>query len=134
APLPLGAILRTNPVMLPFTADRALPGFMEWVGGEKFDADDPVAQVIMATLRDYKTALPAPQLFTDEQLRSLSVPALVVVGGRSVIHDPRRALERARALIPGVRAELWPDATHSIAGQFADEVDAKLLDFVDEVE
>ncbi|MDA0632579.1 alpha/beta fold hydrolase [Nonomuraea sp. MCN248] len=131
APMPLGLILRTIPVMLPFVSRWARPRFMAWIDGTSADisADDPVARLISATMRDYRPALPPPTRFTDEQLRSITVPALVVVAGRSVIHDPGEAVRRAERLIPGVRAELWPEATHSIAGQFAPEVNERVLKF-----
>ncbi|MBB4700931.1 hypothetical protein [Sphaerisporangium siamense] len=38
-----------------------------------------------------------------------------------------------RALIPDVQAELWPDATHSIAGQYATEVNERVLRFINSV-
>jgi hypothetical protein len=59
---------------------------------------------------------------------------LAVVGGRSVIHDPAKALARAKALVPGIQAELWPEATHAISGQFADRVNCRVLDFIAAVE
>ncbi|SDK34196.1 alpha/beta fold hydrolase [Nonomuraea jiangxiensis] len=133
ARLPLAVLLRTIPVALPVIAERALPGFLRWTNsGDSYDEDDPVAKVIEANLRLYRTALPPPARFTDGQLRSIAVPALVVIGGRSVMHDPGEAYERARAFIPGVQAELWPHATHALAGQCAAEVNARILRFLDE--
>ncbi|MEV0381113.1 alpha/beta fold hydrolase [Nonomuraea sp. NPDC050643] len=131
--VPLAVVLRTIPVALPMTAEWALPGFMRWTNsGEPYDEHDPVARLIHANLHAYRSALPPPARFTDEELRSIAVPALVVIAGRSVIHDPRKAYERAHALIPGVQAELWPHATHSIAGQCAAEVNARVLRFLGE--
>jgi hypothetical protein len=48
--------------------------------------------------------------------------------------DSQRALARARALVPGVQAELWPTATHSISGQFANEVNARILSFIERLD
>jgi hypothetical protein len=50
------------------------------------------------------------------------------------MHDPECALARAQALIPNVQAELWPEATHSISGQFADNVNARVLRFIEHVD
>ncbi|MEV4834378.1 alpha/beta fold hydrolase [Nonomuraea sp. NPDC049486] len=131
APIPAGLILRTIPVMLPFVSRWARPRFLRWIDGTggEIAPDDPVARLISATMAHYRPALPPPARFTDEQLRSITVPALVLVAGRSVIHDPALAVRRARDLIPGVRAELWPEATHSISGHFAAEVNESVLEF-----
>ncbi|RCV52272.1 alpha/beta fold hydrolase [Marinitenerispora sediminis] len=135
ARMSLGLVLRTVPTVVPLTASWALPRFLRWIDGQGVAPEgDPTGEVIAAALRCYRTALPAPALFTDDQLRGISVRALALIAGRSVVHDPRRAIERARALVPDVQAELWPDATHAISGQCAAEVNARVLRFVDEVD
>jgi pimeloyl-ACP methyl ester carboxylesterase len=136
ARLPLGAILRTIPTILPIVRTWAVPWFLSWVDaqGSAAPEDDPVGRVIGASMREYRPALPQPKLFTDDELRSIGVPALVLVAGRSVMHDPQRAFDRAQALIPNVQAELWPEATHSISGQFADRVSARVLRFIEHID
>jgi hypothetical protein len=47
------------------------------------------------------------------------------------MHDPQRAVDRAQALIPNVQPELWPEATHSISGRFAEKVKARVLRFIE---
>ncbi|GII64403.1 hypothetical protein Skr01_44880 [Sphaerisporangium krabiense] len=132
--IPLGLVLRTIPIALPFTASWAMPRFLRWVDGNgEVPEDDPVGRVIGANLRHYRAALAPPAYFSDDQLRSIAVPALVLLGGRSVVHDAEKACRRARALIPDVQAELWPDATHSIAGQYATEVNERVLRFINSV-
>jgi hypothetical protein len=41
-----------------------------------------------------------------------------------------RAYERARALLPDGRVELWPAASHAISGEFAADVNTGVPDFV----
>ncbi|MFI6394598.1 alpha/beta fold hydrolase [Nonomuraea sp. NPDC050540] len=131
--MPLSLLLRVIPTTIPITATRAVPAFMRWSSrGEPYDENDPEVQLITSNLLHYRFALPAPTRFTDDQLRAVSIPTLVLIAGRSIVHDPRKAYERARALIPDVQAELWPQATHGITGQCADEVNARLLRFVEE--
>jgi len=126
--IPVGTVLRTIPA---FVSARGRTSFLRWVDGQGADPlANPVGRVIDAAMRDYRPALPQPAYFTDDQLRSVMMPVLAIVAGRSVMHDPVAALRRAEALIPGVQAELWPQATHSIAGQCADEVNARILRFL----
>jgi pimeloyl-ACP methyl ester carboxylesterase len=135
AGFPISLLVRTALTVVPGIRDRARESFLHWVSGDaEIDTDDPVANVIDEGLRTYRIALPTPKVFTDSQLRSIPVPVLALIAGRSVMHDANRAVARARALIPDVRAELWPSATHAIAGESAADVNARVLKFLDEIE
>ncbi|TVT48079.1 alpha/beta hydrolase [Amycolatopsis rhizosphaerae] len=132
APVPPGMILRALPAGMPLVSSWARPRFLTWVDGRGGDAvaGDPVGRLISAGLQHYRFALPAPRPCPARRLRAISMPTLVLFAGRSVVHDPVRALARARALVPGVEAELWPEATHAISGQCAERVNARLLRFL----
>jgi pimeloyl-ACP methyl ester carboxylesterase len=134
--IPFAVILRTIPTLVPFLADRAVPNFLKYVDGQggELPQDDPVANVIGAALQYYRPGVPPPSYFTDDQLRGLSVPTLAVIAGRSVMHSPTQAVERARALVPDVQVECWAEATHAISGQCADELNSRLLAFVDTID
>lgn len=71
-----------------------------------------------------------PRGLTDDELRGIAIPALVLLGGRSPIHDPQRAARRARALLPDVRAEVVPGATHGLPADRPEQVRARLLAFL----
>ncbi|MEO6087506.1 MAG: alpha/beta fold hydrolase [Umezawaea sp.] len=135
ARFPIPLLVRTALTLVPGIRDRARKSFLRWVSADaKIDTDDPVATVIDQGMRTYRIALPTPTVFTDSQLRSIPVPVLALIAGRSVMHHAERAVARARATIPDVRAELWSSATHAIAGESADDVNARVLRFLDEVE
>ncbi|MEV7043648.1 hypothetical protein [Amycolatopsis sp. NPDC051061] len=51
-----------------------------------------------------------------------------------MIHDGAKAGDRARALLPDARVEVWPGATHAIAGESAAEVNERVLAFLDDVD
>ncbi|GAB3003240.1 hypothetical protein GCM10023080_081200 [Streptomyces pseudoechinosporeus] len=135
AQFPVPLLVRTALTLVPGIRDWARESFLRWVSDHaEVDTDDPVANVIDEGMRAYRFALPTPKVFTDAQLRSIPVPVLALIAGRSVMHNPKRAVARARDLIPDVRAELWPSATHAIAGESADDVNARVLNFLDEIE
>lgn len=135
ARFPLDLLVRSALTLIPGIRRWARPSFLRWISGSaEVKADDPVATVIGEGMRNFRIALPTPTAFTDAQLRSLTVPVLTLIAGRSVIHDARRAVARARDLLPDVRAELWPSATHAIAGEAATEVNARVLEFLAEIE
>ena len=49
-----------------------------------------------------------PDIFSDDELRGLQVPTLVLIGQQEVIYDPVASIERARRLIPHIQAGLVP--------------------------
>jgi pimeloyl-ACP methyl ester carboxylesterase len=71
--------------------------------------------------------------FSDSELRSVRVPVLVLIGERSLIYNPERACERAARLIPGVKAEILPGASHALIAEKAEMVNAHILDFCQKV-
>ncbi|MFI9453651.1 alpha/beta fold hydrolase [Amycolatopsis sp. NPDC052450] len=129
--LTAGLVVRATLTAIPGINRWARPSFLHWIsGGAEVDTTDPVARVIDEGMRTYRIALPSPRLITDAQLRSLRMPVLALIAGRSVIHHPDRAAARARELLPRGQVELWPSATHAIAGEAADEVNARILAFL----
>lgn len=69
-----------------------------------------------------------PSMIEDEELASLCAPTLVLLGSEEAIYDAERAAERARRLIPGVRAEVLPGLGHLLGLQRPDEIDALVLE------
>lgn len=97
ARLPISLFARTALTLVPGVRHRARQSFLAWVsGGSEVAQDDPVATVIDEGMRTYRIALPTPVLFTDAQLRGITIPVLALIAGRSVMHDGRRAADRAR--------------------------------------
>jgi pimeloyl-ACP methyl ester carboxylesterase len=72
--------------------------------------------------------------FSDDELRSLRVPSLLLIGEEEVLYDPVRALSRARQLIPGLVGELIPGASHDLVFRQPEIVDERLLAFLAAVE
>jgi pimeloyl-ACP methyl ester carboxylesterase len=107
---------------------------LRWIAGGA-DADDsvPEAALISAGSNDFVLRSAMPKVFTDDQLRSLDVPVLAFIAGRSVIHDAKRATARARNLLPNGKIELWADASHAINGEYPDEIAAGSQRFWDDV-
>jgi pimeloyl-ACP methyl ester carboxylesterase len=132
---PVSLLARTTLALVPGVRRWGRPAFIRWIsGGAQVAPGDPVATVIEAGMRTYRIGLPTPELLTDAQLRSIAIPVLALIAGESVIHDGAKAGARARALLPDARVEVWPAATHAIAGESAAEVNERVLTFLDEVD
>jgi pimeloyl-ACP methyl ester carboxylesterase len=71
-----------------------------------------------------------PDTFSDEELRRLQAPTLLLIGQQEVIYDPPASIERARRLIPHIEAELIPNASHDMSCFQAEVVDERILKFL----
>ncbi|MFI9157740.1 alpha/beta fold hydrolase [Kitasatospora aureofaciens] len=86
---------------------------------------------LMLAMRSYKPGgRPPARPFTDEELASVRLPALVLVGRRSALLRPRQVVERVTSLIPGVRAEIVERAGHGLNLERPEVVNARLLEFI----
>lgn len=56
-------------------------------------------------------------VFSDEELGRLTMPVLVIVGGRDVMLDSRHTVARVEQAIPHAEVHLLPEVAHSIVGQ-----------------
>jgi pimeloyl-ACP methyl ester carboxylesterase len=74
-----------------------------------------------------------PDTFSDEQLRSVRVPTLLLIGQQEVIYDPAASIKRACRLIPHVEAGLIPNASHDLSSFQARVVDERILSFFREL-
>jgi len=68
--------------------------------------------------------------FSDEELRSMQVPTLLLIGQQEALYDSKAALERARRLIPDFEGELLPQANHEMTISKHKYVDQRLLEFL----
>ncbi|MFI6920680.1 alpha/beta fold hydrolase [Nonomuraea spiralis] len=121
--------------VVPFFPESWRRWLLSWISaGADASDDEPVANLISAGMRDFTAFLPPPTYPTDEQVAGVGVPVLALIAGRSIIHNPRKAAERARRLLPRGVVELWPDASHAINGEFPERVNSRILAFADEID
>lgn len=74
--------------------------------------DDDWAHFFGDAIRDFKLDLRIPPLATDEQLRALTMPMLVIGAGEDVSFPGAKAVARLKALVPQVETELVPGSKH----------------------
>ncbi|GAA1254862.1 carboxylesterase [Kitasatospora nipponensis] len=90
---------------------------------------------LMLGMRAYRpNTRPPARTFTDEELRSIHLPTLVLLGGRSALLRPRQARERVTALIPDVRAEIVQRAGHGLTLECPELINEHLLQFISALE
>jgi len=124
-------------LMVAFPTRLTVNSFMRWVGltdrrGET--AARNVLELMYLGMKHFRmppeTKRVAPNPLSDEELRAMQVPVLLLLGDREVIYDPAKALARARRLIPHFEGELVPECSHDMCFSQRGIVDPRVLDFL----
>jgi pimeloyl-ACP methyl ester carboxylesterase len=71
----------------------------------------------------------SPTVFSDEELKKIKTPVLLLIGDHEVIYKPEDAIRRATQLVAGLKAEIIPNANHIAEYTVADWVNTKILEF-----
>ena len=79
-----------------------------------------------------RVAANAAYALADDDLLTLHVPVLLLMGEDEVLYDARAALARARRLIPDFEGDLIPRCRHDMCFSQSRIVDARVLDFLKE--
>ncbi|MFD1831336.1 alpha/beta fold hydrolase [Streptomyces desertarenae] len=90
--------------------------------------------MIRTGVRAYRIRRPAPLPLTEDELAAIRTPLYLVLGKRSLLVHPQRQAERIPRLIPGARAEIVSGTGHGPQIDHADEVNRRMLDFMDAVD
>ena len=130
ADLPLETVVRSIPAAVPWLPRAWRDDFASWTAGGAPVEDEPLARMIEAGMRTYAMKLPAPERFSDAQLRSLGMPVLVILAGESVMHEPRDAAAVAERTLREGTVLVYANASHAINGEFADRISRDIHDFL----
>ncbi|WP_406008222.1 alpha/beta fold hydrolase [Streptomyces sp. NBC_00637] len=87
--------------------------------------------MVRRSARAYRVRRPAPLPLSEEELTTIRTPLYLVLGRRSLLLHPHRQVERVPRLIPGARAEIVSGTGHGPQIDHADEVDRRMLAFMD---
>ena len=97
----------------------------------KMNGDEPIPEIMLnyqkliaATFNTRKEAIPP---FTDDELKSLSMPSAVFVGGKDILLNSAETAQRYKRLIPSATVVMMPERGHSLTG-LTDEIKAFLTD------
>lgn len=109
ADLPLETIVRSVPASVPWLPKAWRDSFLSWTAGGVVIEDDVTTALIEQGMKSHRRVLPGPERISEEQLRTLDLPVLVVLAGRSPMHDSVAAAEVARRNLPDLPGRLARD-------------------------
>jgi pimeloyl-ACP methyl ester carboxylesterase len=91
--------------------------------------DPRYVAVLDAVGKGGKIQILFPDVYTDEELRSIDVPVRVVYGDCERIYNTRKAAGRARRLMPQVEVEFIQNAGHFLPMDQPEKVAGSILSF-----
>ena len=71
-----------------------------------------------------------PTVLADDELQSIEVPALFLVGENEKIYSAQKAIERLEKVAPQIETAVIPEAGHDLTIVQPDIVNAKILEFL----
>jgi len=71
-----------------------------------------------------------PDVYTDEELKQIGLPALLLIGAGEKIYNPKKALDRAQRLMPNLKAEIIPDVGHTLNMEQPEIINSRVLEFL----
>ncbi len=104
------------------------------VQGERFDKYVPELMFLAVKHFQYPKGGIYPSVFSDDELRRLAAPCLLLIGDQERIYDPKLAMERGRQLIPNLRSAWIPGAGHLALMEKPELVNEHLLKFLGDVQ
>jgi pimeloyl-ACP methyl ester carboxylesterase len=109
-------------------SQRILLGPYDWIW-QDFPKDECMAQLRAFTALFGRPRHWSPTMFSDEELRRIQTPVLLLIGDHEVIYKPEQAIRRATRLVPGLKAEIVPNANHIAEYTAAEVVNQKIVEF-----
>jgi pimeloyl-ACP methyl ester carboxylesterase len=71
-----------------------------------------------------------PYVLSDDELASLKVPVLFLVGEHEKIYDSQAVVARLKKVNPGIKTELIPGTGHDLMFTHTERVNAQVLEFL----
>jgi pimeloyl-ACP methyl ester carboxylesterase len=136
--LPISRPFTLRGMLMMFVPSRlTVKSFWLWAGfrGAPSDVEDwRVMDLLYLGIKHFRmppaTLRIAAAPVSDEELRTMRMPVLFMMGKHEVLYDPATALARARRLVPDLQGELIPHCSHDMVSSQSRLVDARVLEFL----
>jgi pimeloyl-ACP methyl ester carboxylesterase len=120
------------PVFVRPTKYRFYKAF-QWLTTAPMGTDHPLAEQFMIgaqTFKPQELSLGVVSVFSDDALRQLKMPVLLLIGDQDGTCRPKPELECARRLIPHLEADLIAGGGHLFTLDQAEETNRRMLNFL----
>lgn len=90
--------------------------------------------MIEAGMQTYALHLPSPSRIPEDRIAAIRQPILVIMAGRSPMHDSAVAADLARRSLQHGTVRVYPEASHAINGEYPDNIAVDIDAFLAAVE
>ena len=97
-------------------------------------AGQPGEFIVTFKKPDENIEFDVPYPLPDEELRSIKVPTLLILGDKEIIYESgaEGTIKRAEELIENIQTKLIPDTSHMVNGEQSEQVNLHILSFLQE--
>jgi len=129
----LGFLARLIWVPLPFSYFTR--SFIYWLFEDYTKKDkkavEDIAGGISLAFKCFKSKrLPNTSILTDDELKSIKVPALYLIGKNEKEYSAKKAVQRLNNVAPQIKTEIIPDAGHDLLTVQTELVNKRVLEFL----
>ncbi len=129
APLSLKFLLHMAPVIL-FPNESNILSLVRFSTSPELPLDERLVERIRLIFKHYRSNRSRVPDFTDDELRRISAPTLVLWGEYEAAYNVAKATQRAARLIPNACVEVIPNAGHTVSDDQPATVNARLVMFL----
>lgn len=143
---PVGTVGQLSPRWIVRAISVAIPikffsrNFVYWLAEDTVNSGEQGRAIIEEHVNETYTAVRSfkakqmvnPSVLTDEELRSINVPALFMVGENEKIYSPQEVLERLSRVSPQIQTKLIANAGHDLTIVQADIVNNFIIEFINQ--
>jgi pimeloyl-ACP methyl ester carboxylesterase len=90
--------------------------------------DDDIMRLVRLST-SFRRRMPMPPPLTDAELTSVTAPTQLLLGEHSAMYDASRVRDRVTALMPHVRVEIIPGASHDVPMHSVELVTTRAIEF-----
>ena len=127
---PLGFITKLILYLGEFKIHPPVRSFLRAGAAKGTVIEESFIHLIEKVTRYCSPATMFPTVYTDEELKQIDLPALLLIGAGEKIYNPQKAIERAQRWMPDLTAEIIPNAGHLLIMDQPDIINALILRFL----
>ncbi|WP_241843198.1 alpha/beta fold hydrolase [Agromyces albus] len=124
------AVVRSIPASVAWFPKSWRDDFNSWTAGGAPVDDSPIAAMIESGMQHYALKLPAPARFAESAVADVRMPVLVIMAGKSVMHDSAAAAEFADRTLHDGTVLVYEDASHAINGEYPERIADDVASFL----
>jgi pimeloyl-ACP methyl ester carboxylesterase len=141
---PVGTVAQLSPAWIIRAISVAIPfkifsrNFVYWLAEDTVNANEEgralieehIDEAFMA-VRSFKgKQMVNPSVLTDEELQSIKIPTLFMVGENEKIYSPHEVIERLNRIAPHIQTKLIANAGHDLTMVKAQTVNKLIIEFI----